>query len=74
MGHIREYYESIIELKEAEWEFIASHFERMTFRKNEIITRKGDTEKYLSFIETGIVRFYIPDDTNELLNGKKVWT
>lgn len=66
MGHIREYYERIIKLEEREWEFIASHFERKVFIKNEIITRQGETENYLSFIETGMLRFYIPGDENEL--------
>lgn len=61
MGHIREYYERILKLQETEWEFIASHFDRRVFYKNETITRQGETEKYLSFVETGIVRFYIPD-------------
>ena len=66
MGYIREYYERIVKLKESEWEFIAAHFVKRIFRKNEIITRRGETENYLSFIERGIVRFYIPDDENEL--------
>ncbi len=62
MGHIREYYERIIKLQETEWEFIASHFDRKVFAKNQVITRHGETENYLSFVETGIVRFYIPED------------
>ncbi len=66
MGHIREYYERIIKLQESEWEFIASHFERKIITKNEIITRQGQTENHLSFIETGIIRFYIPNEENEL--------
>lgn len=66
MGHIREYYERIIKLKESEWEFIASHFHRKVFSKNQIITEKGETENRLYFIESGIARFYIPDDDNEL--------
>ena len=36
------------------------------FDKNEIITELGETENYLSFIESGIVRFYIPNVENEL--------
>ncbi|MFB6343514.1 Crp/Fnr family transcriptional regulator [Saccharicrinis sp. FJH2] len=66
MGYLREYYEKIIKLKEAEWEFIAAHFSRKVFDKNEIITQQGETEKFLSFIESGIVRFYIPDDETDL--------
>lgn len=66
MGHIREYYERILKLQETEWEIIASHFDRRVFAKNEIITRQGETENFLSFLETGIVRLYIPQDENEL--------
>ena len=66
MGHIREFYERIIKLQESEWGFISSHFYKKVFVKNEIITKQGETENYLSFIETGIVRFYIPDNENEL--------
>lgn len=66
MGHIREYYERIVKLKESEWEFIAARFERKVFTKNQLITQQGETENHLSFIETGIVRFYIPGDENEL--------
>lgn len=67
MGHLREYYERIIKLQELEWEFITAHFDRKIFEKNEIITKQGETENYLSFIESGIVRFYIPNDENQLI-------
>lgn len=66
MGYLREYYERFIRLQESEWEFIAAHFARKVFSKNEIITKQGGTEKFLSFIETGIIRYYILDDDNEL--------
>lgn len=60
MGHLREYYERIVKLQESEWEFIAAHFDRKIFSKNEIITKQGETENYLSFIESGVVRFLFP--------------
>ncbi len=66
MGHLRAYYESMVNLQESEWEFIAAHFERKVFNKKQIITRQGSIENYLSFIETGVVRFYIPNNENEL--------
>ena len=66
MRHIREYYERILELQDSEWKFISSYFDRREFSKNEIITKQGETENYLSFIETGIMRFYIPDYESEL--------
>lgn len=69
MGHLKEYYQQIIHLKEWEWQFIAAHFSRREFSKGEIITKQGETENYLSFIETGTVRFYIPDEEHELTFG-----
>jgi CRP-like cAMP-binding protein len=66
MGHIREYYEKLIKLDDAEWDFISSHFARRIFQKGERLTKKGDTENQLSFIEEGIVRFYVPDEEMEL--------
>src|SRR5687768_4256248 len=66
MGHIREYYEQITKLHESDWSFIASCFTRVVFPKGGLLTKDGTTEQYLSFIETGVVRFYIPDDENEL--------
>ena len=66
MEHNREYYERILELQDSEWKFISSYFDRREFSQNGIITKQGETENYLSFIETGIVRFYIPDYESEL--------
>ena len=66
MGHLKEYYERIVKLDEWEWEFIASRFTKTIFPKKQIITRQGDTEIFLSFIERGIVRSYIPGDETEM--------
>jgi len=66
MGHLKEYYERIVDLNESEWEFIAAHFDRKVFAKKQMITKPGETENFLSFIEKGIVRFYIPLDDNEI--------
>lgn len=65
MGHIKAYYESIVQLKESEWIFIAARFRKCIFTKNEIITRPGAIERHLSFIEKGIVRTYLPDPNKE---------
>lgn len=66
MGYIREYYERIIQLSEPEWSFIASHFHQHVFAKGAVITQQGALENYLSFVERGAIRFYIPGDEPEL--------
>ncbi|ANH82398.1 CarD family transcriptional regulator [Niabella ginsenosidivorans] len=65
MGYIREFYERFIKLEEPEWRFIAAHFQKQVFQKQEHIIDLGETENYLSFIESGLVRFYIPGDERE---------
>lgn len=66
MRHIRELYERVLKLQDSEWKFFSSYFDRREFSKNEIITKQAETENYLSFIETEIERFYIPDYESEL--------
>jgi len=65
MGHLRAYYERFRKLDEAEWDFIAAHFQRRIFRKHEVVIRLGQTENFLSFIESGFLRYYIPGDEND---------
>jgi CRP-like cAMP-binding protein len=66
MGHLRAYYEQFTSIPESEWDFIAAHFVRREMHKNELITRMGETENYLSFIETGMLRLFIPEEEREL--------
>ncbi|MBT1707207.1 peptide deformylase [Fulvivirgaceae bacterium PWU5] len=65
MGYIRECYERIIQLSEPEWSFIASHFHQHVFTKGAVITQQGELENYLSFVERGAIRFYIPGDEHD---------
>ncbi|WP_018629731.1 Crp/Fnr family transcriptional regulator [Niabella aurantiaca] len=65
MGHLRAYYERFRKLDETEWHFIAAHFQRRVFRKNERVVQLGQTENFLSFIESGLVRCYVPGDEND---------
>jgi len=66
MGYIREYYEAIVKLREEEWQFIASFFSRTDLKKGDIVTKYGEIENFLSFIETGVVRYYIPGADQEI--------
>lgn len=65
MGYIREFYEQFMKLDEPEWRFIADHFQKQVFNKQEHMISLGQTENYLSFIESGLVRFYIPGEEKE---------
>lgn len=66
MGYIKEYIKSITTLSEGEWKIIASFFIKREYEKGAKLIELGETEQYLSFIEKGLVRSYIPNEEKEL--------
>jgi Cyclic nucleotide-binding domain. len=51
---------------EQDWHRIASKFIQQEFPKKTLILKKGQVERYVSFIEEGIVRYYIPKENKEI--------
>lgn len=66
MERIREYFEEVTTVNETDWKYFSSKLIKMSFSKNQIILKTGQTENYLSFIERGIIRYYIQGDENDL--------
>jgi CRP-like cAMP-binding protein len=66
MELIRQYFEKTVTLSDEDWQLFSSKLIRQTFPKNDTLLKKGETENHLSFIELGMVRFYIPKDENDL--------
>jgi len=68
MEVIRQYFEQAVQQKITgkDWELFASKLSRHEFPRNRIILKTGQTEDYLSFVETGIIRYYIPKMENDL--------
>jgi len=66
MEQIRQYFETAIKQKltDKDWQTFSSKLSRQEFPKKHLLLKTGQTENYLSFIETGIVRFYIPKEEN----------
>ena len=69
MEEIRKYFEINGKLTESDWEIFASKLTRQQFEKKEMLLKIGETENYLSFVEKGIVRFYIPKDEGDFTFG-----
>ncbi len=65
MDQIRRYFEQAVSITDAEWNIFASKLICQKFRKKQKLLSVGDTENYLSFIEEGILRFYIPQPESE---------
>lgn len=68
MEQIRQYFETAIKQKltDKDWQTFSSKLSRQEFPKKHLLLKTGQTENYLSFIETGIIRFYIPEEENDL--------
>ena len=66
MHLVRKALDKYLLLPEVDWMFFSSKLIRREFSKKALLLKKGQTEKHLSFIEKGILRFYIPDEINDL--------
>lgn len=51
---------------EKDWKIILSKLVRKEFPKKHIVTKVGQTENHLNFIESGVARFYIPKEENDV--------
>jgi CRP-like cAMP-binding protein len=66
MEQIRELFEKVVPLTDKDWQVFASKLVRHQFPKKAPLLKTGQTERYLSFVEKGIIRFFIPREENDL--------
>lgn len=69
MDKVRYALEKIESLSHSDWEFFAARLTKVHLEKKAIVTKQGDTEDYLSFIEQGVVRLFIPNFENDCTVG-----
>lgn len=65
MEQIRDYFEKTVQLTDKDWAVFSSKLTKQEFPKNYTLLKKGQIESHLSFIESGIIRFYIPKEEND---------
>jgi CRP-like cAMP-binding protein len=63
---IRRYFEKSVNLTHQDWQTFSERLIKEEVPKKTLLLKVGQTEDHLSFIETGILRFYIPKEENEL--------
>ncbi|SHE93335.1 Crp/Fnr family transcriptional regulator [Chryseobacterium takakiae] len=66
MQQIRDYLEQTVKMTDKDWIMFSSKLYRQEFPKNTLLLEAGSTEKHLSFVEEGIIRFFIPKEENDL--------
>lgn len=69
MEQIRTLFEKMVALSEKDWELFSSKLTRQQFPKKALLLKTGQVEKYLSFVEKGIIRYFIPGEDKDLTFG-----
>ncbi len=69
MQKIRAYFEQLVGINDHDWAIFSSKLKKADIKKKTIVLEVGQVEQYLSFIEKGAIRFYIPKLENDLTFG-----
>ncbi|QNM86369.1 Crp/Fnr family transcriptional regulator [Polaribacter pectinis] len=62
MEQIKAYLKQIAEISNEDWDFFNSKLERRIIPKKNVFLKLHELENHISFIETGVVRLYIPKE------------
>lgn len=62
MQQIKTYLDQIATISNSDWDFFTSKLQRRVISKKSIFLKLNDIENTISFIESGVVRLYIPKE------------
>lgn len=65
VDQIKNFLNQIASISDADWDFFTSKLQRRIITKKTIFLKTGDIENHISFIESGVVRLFIPN-TNDI--------
>ncbi len=65
MQQIKAYLDQIATISNEDWEFFTSKLQRRVIPKKTNFLKLDEIENYISFIESGVVRLYIPKENPE---------
>lgn len=66
MIEIKQYFEKMIDINENDWKIFSSKLIKREYKKKSLILKMGQKENYLSFIQIGIVRKYVPKEFDDI--------
>ena len=65
LQQIKAYLDQIATISNSDWDFFTSKLQRRVIPKKTNFLKLDDIENYISFIESGVVRLYIPKENPE---------
>ncbi len=63
---LRETLNALYELTEDDWSFLATHLQKVEVKKREVILAYGQAEKYIYFLEKGLIRSFTEKQDREI--------
>ena len=70
MQQIKNYLDQIATISNTDWEFFTSKLQRREIPKKTVFLKLGAVENHISFIESGVVRLFIPKEDVIILDMK----
>jgi CRP-like cAMP-binding protein len=65
LQQIKAYLDQIASISNLDWDFFTSKLQRRVIKKKGIFLKLNEIENHISFIESGVVRLYIPNENPE---------
>ncbi len=65
MEQIKAYLDQIAAISSSDWDFFNSKLRRRIIKKKAVFLKLNEIENHISFIESGVVRLYIPKENPE---------
>lgn len=65
MQQIKAYLNQIATISQSDWDFFTSKLQRRVIPKKSVFLKLNEIENHISFIESGVVRLYIPKENTE---------
>lgn len=61
MKQLRDFFERFVKISDHDWQRFAPMLIRRAYPKKATLLAAGQTEEYISFVEKGVIRFYLPN-------------
>ncbi len=65
LQQIKAYLDQIATISQSDWDFFTSKLQRRVIPKKSVFLKLNEIENHISFIESGVVRLYIPKENSE---------
>lgn len=63
---LKKYLEQLCPISQEDWELFSSRLQRRVFDRKQQVLRAGEIENYVSFIDQGIVRYYVEEGDKDI--------